>query len=172
MTKKEYIRFQNDFCETMKKIPGFPDYFISKDGKIFRVMEIKGKRPKNGYHVVSCWKKNKEQQFYMHRLLMQLFGPSPGPGQTHVAHLDGNPRNNALNNLVWATPQENEAHKKLHGRWQRGERATGAKLTERQVRNILSSSSGPDSDNALAKKYGVTASNISCIRRRISWRHL
>ena len=67
-----------------------------------------------------------------HRLVALAFlGPSPFP-RAHVAHYDGDKTNNHVPNLRWATPAENEADKRRHGRAHGappGERHPMAKLT-------------------------------------------
>lgn len=50
----------------------------------------------------------------VHRLVLEAFrGPCP-PGM-ETRHLDGCPRNNTLDNLVWGTHSENECDKFRHG---------------------------------------------------------
>jgi hypothetical protein len=46
---------------------------------------------------------------------------------------------------------------------------TGVKLTAEQVQKIILDKR---SHKAIAEEYEVTASNVSCIKRRITWRHI
>jgi hypothetical protein len=41
-------------------------------------------------------------------------GSRPTPAH-EAAHLDNNPWNNRLTNIIWATPKENQSHRRTHG---------------------------------------------------------
>lgn len=136
---------------------------------------------------------------WIHRLVLEAFvGPCPEGMQCR--HLDGDPANNRLSNLKWGTPKENQADRERHGRtcrgdrhWSRlepdrfrrtciesakacGERAGSAKLTEAQVREIISSCrphATRQTLEAAAAKYGVSHSTIhSIVVSRLTWRHI
>lgn len=95
-------------------------------------------------------------------------GPAPKDGM-HCAHLNGNSRDNRPNNLAWATPVENEAHKAVHGTSLACERHHQARLTPEQVSEILSEPRGHGTGVVLARKYGVSPTQISDIRNGKSW---
>lgn len=102
---------------------------------------------------------------WVHRLVLHAFAGPPGDGQV-ARHLDGDPTNNALGNLVWGSPSENNADMVEHGRSTRGTANARAKLTEEQVQAIRASS---DSVRTLGKRYGVDFSTISQIRTGKLW---
>ena len=73
-------------------------------------------------------------------------------------------------NLRWATPEENQMDRVLHGTDLRGSEVFGAVLTEDQIpliRERLKSTSGIE----VAKEFGVSPSTISLINRDRIWRH-
>jgi hypothetical protein len=80
--------------------------------------------------------KRRQRKVEVHVAVARAFiGPRP-PGM-HTAHRDGNPLNCCLENLVYATPQENSHHRLVHGTLPdgpRGESHGAAKLTEAAVR--------------------------------------
>lgn len=55
------------------------------------------------------WKNGKGKDYLAHRLVAEAFIPNPDNKPT-VNHIDGNPRNNYVENLEWATYRENNNH--------------------------------------------------------------
>lgn len=83
--------------------------------KVFYPGEIKalGKH-RHGYLIVQLNKNRKVETFLIHRLLAELWIPNP-ENLPCVLHIDGNPRNNSLDNLRWGTYSENMFDKTKHG---------------------------------------------------------
>jgi hypothetical protein len=159
----------------VRPIPGFPGYGASSDGRIV------GKRGQwllpaltgDGYLAVNLHTGRGMRRRMVHRLIASSWLPKPlTPAHDHVAHWDGDPTNNAIANLRWATRAENEADKKRHGRDNRGERHGRAKLTEPQVREIRQSWAAGVSQPQIASRYGVDRSTVSLIVTRRTWKHI
>ena len=104
-----------------------------------------------------------------HRLIWEcVHGPIPDDLQ--INHINGDKRDNRIENLELVTPSENIKHAFATGLHSTaGERHPGAKLSEDDVREIRASS-GRSSD--LAKRYGVTRCTVNQVRRRQTWRHV
>lgn len=104
----------------------------------------------------------------VHQLVAEAFiGPRPDGQQ--VAHCDGNPANNAVANLRYATPAENTGDKFLHGTVLRGADVGNSKLNENQVRLIRASDI---SVTKAAKVFGVSVAQVSRIRSGTRWGHV
>ncbi len=77
--------------------------------------EISPSTSKTGHKRVVLYDDNRPAKTYqLHRVVLEAFvGPRP---EGYVCrHLDGDPSNNALENLTWGTPSENMYDKARHG---------------------------------------------------------
>lgn len=94
-------------------------------------------------------------------------GEAPTP-KHECAHNCGNGHLGCMNpnHLRWATRAENMADKHAHGTMIAGEAHHFGRLTESQVRHILSCS---ERTTDLARQYGVSVSAISAIRCGKNW---
>lgn len=62
-----------------------------------------------GYYIVHLFRGGKKIHPLVHRLVAQAFIPNP-ENKPQINHIDGNPRNNQVKNLEWATESENMRH--------------------------------------------------------------
>ena len=113
----------------------------------------------------------------VHRGVLETFlGPCPEGMQCR--HLDGNKHNNRINNLVWGTPKENGEDNIRLGAAARGEGHYRTNLTNEDIINIRKEyvpkgkETGCGNLGLLAKKYGVTGSQIRRILHRTAWSHV
>ena len=171
--------------ELWRPIPGYEGFYEAGDLGNIRSVDrrvlwadgsirlVKGKVLKqslsgNGYLLVTLCKDKGQIKHSVHSLILTAF-KGPRPKDLDGCHNDGNRQNNRLLNLRWDTRPKNCADKKLHGTYQCGEQIPSSKLTEDDIRAIRADSR---LHRIVAKDYGVTPSNISCIRRRESWAHV
>ena len=106
-------------------IPGYPEYGISREGKVIKVKAIDrerhlGKELKtkvfNNYHRIGLVKDGKQYSNALHRLVAKTFVGRPSRhldkplDELHVNHVDANKLNNHYTNLEWVTPAENVEH--------------------------------------------------------------
>jgi hypothetical protein len=168
-------------AEIWKTIPAAPDYEASTFGRIRR--SSTGISPKSRvvvgrilkprlsgrrmtYLCVNMTVAGRAKNYNVHRMVGETFlGAAPTPN-AHIAHRDGDSLNNAISNLRWATPSENERDKLRHGRDTRGTRNGVNKLTSVDVLAIRESTR-PQS--AVAAQFGVSQTTVSKIRRRMRW---
>ena len=75
----------------------------------WKQLYLKDKTP-NGRDVrVALWKNGKPKDFLVHRLVAFAFIPKI-EGKNCINHIDGNPKNNSVENLEWCTHLENNRH--------------------------------------------------------------
>lgn len=120
------------------------------------------------YKGILLYKDRIGKTYLVHRLVLEAFKGVASPGQ-QAMHKDGNSHNNNVDNLAWGTALENHNHKKLHGTTAFGEKNHSAKLNAEIVKKIRTSK---EPGISLAKIYGVSAANISSIRKRQTWAHV
>jgi hypothetical protein len=117
-----------------------------------------------GYGIVMIDGRNN----FAHRYVCQVAHGTPPTPIHHAAHGCGNKVCINPKHLRWASNTENQADKLRHGTHSRGEKHGSAKLTEAAVREILSLK-GKESQNSIAKRFGVGKSTIYNIHSRKRW---
>ncbi len=168
----------------MKTIPGFPDYAITKDGRVWS----KSRKLADGRHWEGRWLKSSfsSSGYFkiglainclgytrkIHSLILETYvGPCP-PGM-QCRHLDGDSKNNRLENLVWGTSSENQQDRIQHKTDCQGEKCRTSKLTEQDVRMIVYLyRTGLFLQREIAKVYNIAQVTISRIVHRKRWKHL
>lgn len=92
------------------------DYQISNKGRIksFKTNKIgkilKPKKDGKDKYLMICLCKNGNKKYYLiHRLVAETFIPNP-ENKLQVNHIDGNKKNNKVDNLEWVTCSENINH--------------------------------------------------------------
>lgn len=159
--------------EEEKTIPGFPDYKITKSGRVFSYK--RGKRRElarvsgsGGYIQVYLYVDNAGHVKKIHRLLAETF-LVPGPGETVARHLDGDINNNVLENIAWGTYKDNSADRIRHGRSGLGEKNAFSKLKLSDVLRIADRLRTSATLKSIAAEFGVSYSTIKKINTGVRW---
>lgn len=145
------------------------DYYASTLGEIYsritgKILQssVYGPRGHVGVHL------GRTKRNAVHRLVLLAHIGGPLEGQ-ECRHLNGDPKDNRLENLTWGTAAENMADRVLHGTSNRGERNGMRKLTLEEVRLIKTSK---EPNETLAKKYNVLPAAIRRIKSGARWGHI
>lgn len=151
-----------------RPVVGFEDnYLVSDNGSVFSLYKWRGVElrklsyalDRDGYPRCKLTKDGISKRISIHKIVTRAFiGPMPEGSQ--VRHLDGDKMNNNISNLLYGDAKENAEDRDRHGRTARGIKAGSCKLTFDQVLDIRSSCKNRGDVSKIAKKYGVTASNI------------
>jgi hypothetical protein len=168
----------------MTPLKEFPDYSITRDGKVFRTTFRNGHTYKkysepylvkgnvvNGYHHVGLSKDGRIYSRFVHNLVLETFVSLCPKGQ-EASHLNGNRMDNRVENLIYETRKENMARKHLHGTAQCGENNHLTKLKEEDVREIRRLLEAGNLQIDVARQFNITASCISKIASNKNWKYL
>lgn len=162
-------------------IKEFPNYQINILGKVWSLNRRKNLVQyvdQSGYFYVSLYNNAKRYKRTIHRLLLTTFIREPKEGEV-CRHLNGNPKDNRLENLKWGTQSENVMDAIRHGHWTKvgttvfGEQVKNSKLTEQDVRTIIYlCQTKLFQKKEIAKMYGVNPTCIIAIEKKKTWKHL
>lgn len=101
-----------------KQIKDFDNYMVSTNGEIMSKSRNGTKggiikpffdRKENGYLKVHLYKNGKQYQPFVHRIVAETFIPKID-GKNEVNHINGNKKDNRVENLQWCSRSENMLH--------------------------------------------------------------
>lgn len=119
-----------------------------------------------GYFRVSITRTLKRQ---LHCVVLEAF-KGQRPKGFYGCHLNGNPKDNRIENLKWCSPSENQSHRKLHGTDKCGEKSHFAKLSLKKAKEIrLTFFNSATSIEDLAFHYNVMPSTINSVIKNKIW---
>ncbi len=151
-----------------------------KNGNVKMARVLPQRENSNGYMRVALKLVDGiRREYLVHRLVAELFIPVVD-GKTFVNHIDGNKKNNSVENLEWCTRSENERHSRMmglhpYGGYLSGEKHPMHKLSEKDVLFIRANhkrNGGAISTGDFAKQYNVNPQTITEIVSGRTWSHI
>ena len=171
--------------EYTEPIPGIQNYEASNSGNIYSVShnwrgygkrKMKQYEDVNGYLKVRLTENGERKKYFVHRLVLKTFKGLPPKNKKQTRHLDGNKKNNHIDNLVWGNAKENAQDRDRHGVQfgpRKGEKNHNSKLTEDDVREIKSLLKNTNkSTYEIADMYNVHQGTIAPIKTGRTWSHV
>lgn len=148
--------------EQWRPIPGWEGlYEISDHGRVrsWRKGNAKLAAPAlrklmvdaDGYQKITLYLNRKGKGAVVGRLVLSAFKHKPRRG-AECSHLNHDPADNRLENLIWESRLKNERRKSNAGRRPSGEDNTSAKLTADQIKEIRSRPIKRGSGRSLARE--------------------
>lgn len=123
----------------------------------------------HGYGVI----RNRRYRGFVHRIVCQETNGPPPTSAYEAAHSCGNGHLSCVTprHLSWKTHRENISDMVDHGTRAFGEQCGSSKLTETQVREIISMR-GTMTHRKIAAKFGLSQSHVTRILNGKMWGHL
>lgn len=94
------------------------------NNSLFSTRILKQTTSTTGRLMVGLWRDGVRKGVQVHRLVAIAFIKNPH-GKPQINHIDGNPKNNRVDNLEWCTPSENSKHAYEvlgHQSWNKGKK--------------------------------------------------
>lgn len=102
------VREDLNLFEVWKPVPGFPDYEVSSEGRIWSKKNgyLKTRLESRGYEIVNLYLYGKMYTKKVHRLVALAFIQNPD-NLPQINHKDENKSNNRIDNLEWCDSKYN-----------------------------------------------------------------
>lgn len=152
------------------------EYTIDENGNVFDIFNNRYKKSyinHKGYIIYSFYINGKSKTFFAHRLVLMTFNPVENMENLQVNHIDGNKKNNNINNLEWCTQSENQKHAFRMGLISReGTKNSQCKLSEKEVLEIADLILSGYTIKDICQKYNISKPLVSAIRNKRLWSNL
>ena len=125
---------------------------------------------KRGYPRVQLQKNKFKKTIEVHKLVAGAFIENKY-NKPQINHIDGNKKNNHVNNLEWCTNNENQKHAQKIGINNAGVRNGNTKLSEVDVVTIRQLFPKLRKFE-IARLYDVKQSTVHAIIKRYNWKHI
>ena len=150
------------------------NYYVTDDGRVWSERTNKFLSPqldKDGYEKVQMMSIDKKRHRYsVHRLVMENWRPIKHMEYYQVNHIDGNKRNNNLNNLEWVTCEQNIQHAVKNNL--RAKINGAAKLTQDEVIEIYKRANNGETNISLGNKFNIHPDTVGKIKNKKTWKQL
>lgn len=167
------------FCEGHSHIDSLGRNYISKD-KIIKYEDMGVSN--SGYKTVKIGRGVKgRKNYYIHRIVAELFIKNENPERNSVNHKDGNKLNNKEENLEWVTTSENMIHsyyslmtkeerKEKFGSPHKGKKKSKKQIEKIRLSNIKTKSKNkkPNNKCVICNKECSNSRNKTCSKNCLS----
>lgn len=166
----------------LKDIEGYEGlYAVTKTGEVWSYPKIHGNAlwkgfwlkhatEKTGYKFVILAKNKIHKTCYIQGLVAKAYLGNRSNEKMQVNHIDGNKKNNNVENLEWCTASENIRHSfKLGLSNQKGSKNAASKLNEQYVAEIRNLYKNGEKQIVLSKKFFISPSVINRIIKNTLW---
>lgn len=169
----------------------YPDYLVTRDGRIFSIKRFGPARPLsapyNGrvikelsYHCsgvkryleVSLVKDGKKYIVRVHKLVAEVYLPEKPFKEAVVRHLDGDSFNNWDLNLAWGSRKDDANDRVMLGTTAKGERNGSSKLTEEIVREMRERYGNGETTAKVAEEFFISQRQARNVIFGHSWKHV
>ncbi len=163
-------------------IPGLQGYMIDEGGSVWSLKAGMGNRwtephlikqwvDKRGYVHVTLRPDGEKKRFSVHALMMLAFVGERPEGFT-VSHLDGNPTNNNIGNLEYASHVDNVNERWRHGTMIYGKSSHLSKISDKTASEIWNAIQSGSKNKEIVEKFGVSESYPAAMRAGRMRKHI
>jgi hypothetical protein len=168
--------------DNFRIVPDFPAYCVTRDGTVWsryrkgsnqfsEVWKPKSPFVANRGHLRVALHGDTSKQYFVHVLVLECF-VGPRPEGMQCCHINGNPKDNRLENLRWGTPESNWDDKREHGTATIGTKQTQAKIRESDVLEIFRLRSEGFKLKDIAARFSISIAKVHQILAGKNWKHV
>lgn len=148
-------------------------YYVDSFGNIYgkRGNILKVQVNEKGYLRLSVNYDKKKHTKFVHRMVAETFIPNPF-NLPEVNHLNGDKKDNRIDNLEWVSTKENKQHAMVVLEQGYGENHSKATLNNNQVIEVCEMLEQGYRVVDIVRKTKISKDKISSIKKKATWKHI